>query len=316
MLFLSPPLRKCLLSTFVFAACYLPGSNCPLPARVVRADETVSRAAPRVSPTPTPSPSPVVPQLQPRKPNAFRRVLNFLKCNRDKYLKEQELFRTGPQLPGTHDANGFSIVALVKGAWPVVVSYKLELQSSVIITVEVKDVEPLVEKLAGTGRSEERMLTLPARFGNEPQAALISIKASPDDAKDKRSADFRLYALGMGDDAVGSVSIDLTVHPDKINTARKEMLNYDFESRKKFDDVRAEFWRPKISQGKRKTTRVASVELGAIRQAEKKSSQWDGRKSVGRDRGFSLGRHELDLNARVRGAWLIVWSGDSPITVE
>jgi len=178
------------------------------------------------------------------------------------------------------------------------------------------NVETFFQKLEGTGSQKEMMFTIPARFGKTPQAALISIKAIPDDPREKKPVDFQLYAMGMGDEAVGSVPINASYQPNAINTAKRDRLNYSLDSEKAYDDVRAEFWRVKTKKGRRSQEPVYAMELGAIREGDRKAGQWDGR-NTRNGGGFSIGVHEFHLNARVRGAWLSVWLRRAPpIIVE
>lgn len=294
--------RTTLLCSFVLSACFLAFSQSALSLRCMPASKNELRKEPIASTTPTPSPS--LSEMKPQK-NVFRKLFHFLRCNRHKWIKEQELLKTGPQLPDSYNPSNFSFPALIKGGWPAVIVYELEIQSSVIITVEAKEVEPFVQELAGTGRQKEIIFRLPARFGEKPQAAVISIKAFPDNPRGKKP-DLRLYALGIGDEAVGSVAIEVK-HPGRINTAKGEKLTYDYRSEKFFNAVRADFWRGKISKGKRRSSIVDSIELGDLPDNVWKSSQWNGRrKSVGE---FSIGPHHLNLNARINTApWLLIWS--------
>ena len=302
--------RKSLLSIFFFTVCSLAFSQHALPTTFVPAHEPDSRPAPGVSPTPSPSP-----EWKPKKPGPLRRVfLHFLKCKLHQLAKEQELYETGPQLPHSYNTNDFSFAALVQGGWPGVVLYKLPTRSSLIIAVEVMNVETFFQKLEGTGSQQEVMFTIPARFGKKPQAALISIKAIPDNPREKDPLDFQLYAMGMGDEAVGSVPIDLEVTPPgRINTARGEILAFDFRSSKFFNAVQSIFWLHKVSK-EYNSYYVGSQVLGVLPPAITWTTRhWDGRTKQGR---FSIGRHHMTLSSRTNNGPWIFRRSTAPFFVE
>jgi hypothetical protein len=141
-----------------------------------------------------------------------KRILNFLACNKAKESEERRLFRRGPQLlfPDVYNESDFSIVALVKGNWGVAVEYELEPRSNASITFTVKDVEPFTQALPAdnvlsapqttqvAARRRKLFFILPRRFGEKPQAALISLRAVIDDPIGKVPADFQLDALALG----------------------------------------------------------------------------------------------------------------------
>lgn len=289
------------LALFVLAACFLTFSQFTPQTRAQQTQGSATRQEPPVSPTP---------QQPPKKGRStLRKILGFLKCNRDKERKEQELYRTGAQLPRSFNMSDFSFTAFAKGGWPMVADYELEKGGSGTITIEVKDVQPFVQPLIATGQRQETMFTLPDRFGNKPQAARITIKA----VAAGQPAGLNIYALGAGDKAVGSVTIDeINFQPGRINTSRGERVGYSFHSRNDYINVSAEFWIGKFSGRALVTTLVYTNKLGSIRRDGRRSRQWDGKKSVGR--GFSIGAHQLHLNARTGNAdWLLVWSGRAVI---
>jgi hypothetical protein len=150
--------------------------------------------------SPTPQPSPVLSALTPAKVSTLGKLLKFLKCERAKRTKEQELSLTGPQFPHNYDDNDFSIVALVQGEWEVDVEYELELEGNAVITFTIiggKDFS--VELPTGAGGVAEKLaFVLPAWFGAKPQPALISFKALGDGPNGLVPADFQLKALGIG----------------------------------------------------------------------------------------------------------------------
>jgi hypothetical protein len=314
---LSPKVRI-LLSLFVLFSCFLTISQSALRTKVVQARE---RAEPQeAAAPPQASATPLAQPANQKSRSTWRRIFDYLKCEPAKREMEQRLFSTGPLLPGSYNMSDFSFPALVKGKWPVVIVYELESESKAVMRIEVKDVTPpFVQEFAATGRGQrlEMNFTLPERFGDKPQAARIGFRATTNaDPLGKKLAYFRIVDLGMGDEAVGSVPIDVSYQPNRINTSRKEPLNYSYDSRKPYDDVRADFWRVKIVKGVRRPALVSSAELGALRAAEPRSNQWYGRRNRGKGPEFSLGQHEFHLNARVRGAWILAWSADDPILVE
>ncbi len=298
------------LALFVLAACFLALSQFAL-----RVQAGIAAQEQGVSPSPQPSASPSSAPKAAKGRSTLRKILGFLKCNRHKELKERELYRTGAQLPRSFNMSDFSFTAFVKGNWPVVVNFELEARSSATITFEVKDVQPFIQELTatGTGQPREVLFNLPERFGDKPQAALITIKAVNTSQGAGQLASFRLYAFGAGPQAVGSVTIDeVDFQPGRINTRKGEQVGYSFHSRNDYIDVSAEFWIGKAVRRALGMSLVYAKKLGPIRRDGRRSRQWDGKKSVGR--GFSIGAHQLHLNARTGSAdWLLVWSGRAVI---
>jgi hypothetical protein len=210
--------RQFLLILLILSACFLftPQSVLTRAARV-QVREVLAQE-PGVSPTPEPSPS-----TPPRRKSSSlkrlgRRVLDFLSCNPANKRKTQELSRNGPQFPADYEMSDFSIEALVKGSWAVTIEYELEPDSTVSITFTAKDVEPFSQTFstqdAGpnqpnvltTGGPQKRDFQLPERFGEKPQAALISFRALADGPNGKRPANFQLNSLGIGDQPPDSTS--------------------------------------------------------------------------------------------------------------
>lgn len=214
---LSRQLRPTLL---VLAACFLLTPQIVRP-RAARAQTRVGvpQEKPRVSPTPQPSPSTTPQRKSSKLKKIGQKILGFLACQADKRKKEQELSRWGMQFPAVYNESDFSIVALVKGGWAVVIEYESEQRNTASVTFTVKDVAPFTQPLpvkdAGPNQPSAQdarvantmVFRLPERFGTTPQAALISFRALTDGPTGKVPGSFQLNAMGIGDRALESASI-------------------------------------------------------------------------------------------------------------
>lgn len=197
-----------LLFFMVLFACLLTISQRASNVRAAQNQDGPNLPAAHVSPTPQPSPSPAPQWKKKTAGTTLRRIFHFLACNAAKQTKEQELFQTGMQFPAQYDSSEFSIIALVKQNWAVNLEYELAPGATATITFTVKDIEPFSQTLPARvigpgpanslpGESQISAFRLPERFGEKPQAALISLRAIA--GARGTPAGFHFYALGIGD---------------------------------------------------------------------------------------------------------------------
>jgi hypothetical protein len=220
-------LPRGLLLLILIAFAFLPVLSRSTPdTNFAHAESVTTLQQPAASPTPMSNPLPA--QLRPKEISALRRVFDFLKCNAAKLTKEQELYRSGPQFPLNYDDNDFSFVALVKGKWDVTIEYQLDLESTAYITFVVKDAKPFSQELysapndlnSKVGGIHRVNFQLPEEFGDKPQPALISFKATVDESQGKVLAGFQLYSLGIGNRFTFSPQPKSISRPDTEFTVR------------------------------------------------------------------------------------------------
>ncbi len=85
---------------------------------------------------------------------------------------------------------------------------------------------------------------LPKDFGTKIQIAVLQVRAvAPGNGTAGTNAPaLRIYGMGGGENAVGSVAIDqLTFQPAAIHPKAKEVATYGFHAHSAFNSVRAEF---------------------------------------------------------------------------
>jgi hypothetical protein len=168
---------------------------------------------------------------------------------------EKILTEKGPQFPLVFNMSSFQVVGFAKGNWPMVLDYELLPGTLGLVTVTSEGIEPYYYRLDPQlpGRQLIR-LQLPARFGNPPRIGTYSVGAFADAAGELQPAMFRVYGIGAGERAVGSIALeDLKFGPPEIFPQRKDRDNkasYSFHPKNPFDKFTAEFVRVGLSGGR------------------------------------------------------------------
>jgi len=232
-----------------------------------------------------------------------------------------EWARRGPELAPQFNSSAFALRAAVRGGWPLVIDYahggpgQVELQISVRGSGEVLTF-PL-PRLDG-GRHIIRF-QLPPWLGDDIGDAIIAVTARGGSAGTETLPDFRIFGLGAGPEAVGSVAIDrLSFGPPGIHVSQREAARYRFFSRSDFDSLSVEFFRVTDAGDGSRHQFVAQQLLGeGVRPDHwvglNEVRQWDGRGAADR---ASLGRHRLQVRAwDADGDWVCAWS-DSFVNVD
>ena len=191
------------------------------------------------------------------------------------------LDKEGPQFPDVYNMSDFSIEAYAKGNWPMVIDFELEQQSVVLLTIMMEGVEPFYYHLNGNtlARHQEK-LTIPTRFGDAAKPATYSIRGLSAVVGEAKPVFLRLFGIGAGPKAVGSLKIDeLRFQPGKIRPQQKEKASFSFHSHEDFTKAEAEFWQVgRIANGPIIPRRVDVEKIkNIVRRDERVSSSWQGK---------------------------------------
>jgi hypothetical protein len=211
------------------------------------------------------------------------------------------LDKEGPQFPDAYNMSDFSIEAYAKGNWPMVIDFELEQRSVVLVTIIMEGVEPFYYYLNGNAlaRHQEK-LTIPERFGNTAKPATYSIRGLSANFGEAKPVYLRLFGIGAGPKAVGSLKIDeLRFQPGKIRPQQKEKASFSFHSHEDFTKAEAEFWQVgRIANGPIIPRRVDVERIrNIVRRDERVSSSWQG-KANGKP---VTGQFQLQVCAWVEG---------------
>ena len=147
----------------------------------------------------------------------------------------------GPQFPDLLHESAFHVTGFVHGGWPLVVDYEPSVGSYVVLSVTNPDVPPFSAVLpAAQGRRRLLVLRIPSSFGDGLRIANFSIESTASQ-RDRTLSYLRIYGIGCGPRAVGSVAIDQLRFGPQIITSSRPETQLSFHSHTKFDRVRSEF---------------------------------------------------------------------------
>jgi hypothetical protein len=244
----------------------------------------------------------------------------------------------GPEVPKELDMSGFSIKGLARPGWPVVLDYVLNGPGGVEVTV-AGDHHSTFSCIM-TGRLSQRgfqIFNLPTGFGDESSSAQgtpapigycperVMTMGQPPSGKlqianyritavNPRGStgpppQLRIFGLGAGEKAVGSVAIDqLTFQPPSIHPAAHEVADFGFHAHSDFDGVRAEFVFTTLnsSNGHILLQLDQEQKLDPIPEGERGRGTWNG--------NGKPGEHMLQVRAwrgfKNGGDWVVAWSPD------
>jgi len=211
------------------------------------------------------------------------------------------LDKEGPQFPDVYNMSDFSIEAYAKGNWPMVIDFELEQQSDVLLTIAMEGVEPFYFHLNGNNLSRhQEKLVIPARFGETARPATYSIRGLSAVTGEVKPVYLRLFGIGAGNRAVGSLKIDqLRFQPGVIRPQQKERASYSFHSHEDFTKAEAEFWQVgRFPRGPIIPRRVDVEKIkNVVRRDELVSSYW-----LGKGQGKSVtGQFQIQVCAWVEG---------------
>jgi len=223
-----------------------------------------------------------------------------------------DLLENGPRLPTLFNTSAFAIRGLVRGGWPIVVDYETRSRGAVKLQVSASGTDIITFDLTkfGPGRHELKFF-LPSQLGGRLKPGLVALFATTPNGTGTLP-DFRVYGVGVGPKAVGSVGIDqLAFDPSSIRTGRSQTAGYRFYSRSEFPHVAVEFFRVTGRRDGRANERVDSDTLrGGVRRNQWVDDPdryyWDGVDRFGR---VSQGDHTLQVRAWAgSGDWVGAWS--------
>lgn len=239
-----------------------------------------------------------------------------------KFLSQlaKTLAKTGPVFGPALVMNKFSVQGFVKGNWPMVIHYSLEADSTAEVMIKTKNKKLAAPIRLESTNGQRRLLEtrLPEAFGKKPDAGEVSIQAFKNGPGPRKPAEFFLYGLGMGDNAVGSMVIEkLRFQPRSIHPKLNEKALYGFYSKSDFNKASAEFWLQTYSPERGFSSRVvAREEIKGVVRLQSVERYWDGKTSKGK---ISLGDHQFFLigwRSRENGGDWVFAAEEQVVTVE
>lgn len=242
----------------------------------------------------------------------------------------------GPEVPKQLDMSGFTIKGLARPGWPVVVDYVLNGSGSVQINVTGDDHSEYTCILPGRDRRRGfQIFNLPANFGKsagaqqsqlpggacpprvmhpgqpegKQQIAVYKITAVPPAGSSAAAPQLRIFGLGAGENAVGSVAIDqLTFQPPTVHAEAKEQANFGFHAHSAFDGERAGFIFTTLYNGHLLVQQDQEQSVQPVPENQYAQGTW---KYKGQPKP---GEHMLQVRAwrglQNGGDWVVAWSPD------
>ena len=227
---------------------------------------------------------------------------------------EAKLSREGPKVPDQFNMSGLTIGAFCQGNWPVVVDYYLNPGAVVLVTVETQGVPPVTYRIAATGSRRLAIFRLPPTFPSKPTPGMYSIRALTTGAGMATPVYVRLFGVGAGERAVGSVAIDqVQFGPDVIHPKQKQEANYAFHAHTDFDRVRAEFMKAVMAQGQLIAKLEDHDDIDGVQRETTPTRRWNGKKATPGDHILQVRAWESALN---KSNWVIAWSADQVFVEE
>lgn len=221
------------------------------------------------------------------------------------------LSRQGPEFATAFNMSAFMIRGPVKGGWPLVIDYEHGGPGQVQLQVSARGASHVYNyplPPLGAGRHIIQ-LKLHPDLGSQLRPAVIAVTAR---AGEQTLSGFRVYGLGVGPEAVGSVAIDqLQFRPPSIRVSRGETAAYRFHSGSDFDSIAIEFLQlEQAGDGSRHSFVARQFLEEGVRQDHwvglNESRVWDGRDKSDK---ASVGTHRLQVRAwDTDGDWVCAWS--------
>jgi hypothetical protein len=227
---------------------------------------------------------------------------------------ESRLLREGPKLPDQFSMSGFSIGGFCQGDWPVVLDYVLNPGGFLLITVETDGVPAFNYRIQTTGSRQQEIFRLPAYFPQKPTPGMYTIRAFDSGTGAATPVFLRLFGVGAGVRAVGSVAIDqVRFGPDTIRPRQRQAASYTFHAHTDFDRVRAEFMKAVTVGGQLISKIEDHDDLDGVRHETTPTRPWSGQKATPGDHILQVRAWESTLN---KSNWVIAWSTDQVLVEE
>jgi hypothetical protein len=231
-----------------------------------------------------------------------------IECGEEKsVISAERLSADGPGIPKVIDMNGFTVQGLVGPSWPVVFDFAVGSAGAAHLDIITKK---RIYELTIPNEPNRRgyaIVRLPADFVNKPETAIFQIQAIAPvgSAKNATVPRMRVFGLGAGEKAVGSVAIDqLQFQPGSIHT--KESATYSFHAHSSFNGVRAEFVLTELRNGHVVVEKDQEAKLPPVPQDESPRQTWVAKGKTG--------EHMLEIRAwrglENGGDWVVAWSPD------
>jgi len=230
-----------------------------------------------------------------------------------------QVLRDGPKFPPRYNTSAFAVIGGARAGWPVVLDFEWQGPGYIWLRVRGRGTDLYTYALHPLGAGRKLVqLQLPEELGETLRPILVTVMATEDAKATVPLPDFRLYALGCGPQAVGSVTINqLQFGPADIAVAREEEARYRFRTSSAFDRVAVEFVRVPDSRDGEHQELVGSALLPTGTRpgdviGRDPPRTWDGRNQ---QREVSAGDHRLRVRGwRTSGDWVGALS-DSTVRV-
>jgi hypothetical protein len=224
---------------------------------------------------------------------------------------EKMLSEQGPQAAPNFSMSDLSIVAFCKGGWPMVLDYEIRQPGLYLVTVAAESTPPYSYILDGTQTGRHQLiLQIPTRFGTQTRVGTYTVQAINGQPGEVTPLYLRVFGIGAGSRAVGSVAIDqLRFSPPDLRPQDRQNAIYGFHSHADFERVTAEFERVGLLNGSIVTELEDKQDLkdAVRRDTTVDNKQWDPRKA-----GAKPGQHMLQVRAwytlKSGGDWVMAWS--------
>lgn len=197
--------------------------------------------------------------------------------------------------------------AVVRGGWPFVVAYELEQPGHLRLTITPKSGAVTSYRIpevgiAPAGSRREDVVRLSKDLGKAIQEGNLSLRAYAGDSEGQ-PVPFKIYGLGAGDEAVGSMTVvNVRFLPSEIDAKHGQPAKYSFEVLRSFNQARVEIDRLDDSTGA--PTRIFSTDVKPTPiRGRVSTGPWDGRDDKNKK---SAGLHRLQVYAWFgpdKGAW-------------
>lgn len=225
----------------------------------------------------------------------------------------------GPQVPKELNMSSFAIKGIVGPHWPVVVDFMLDSPGSAQIDIIAADKHHIRATMPNLpNRRAYGIFRLPDDFGSKLQVAVFQVHSVPaatgaasvspgTSGTSTVSPALRVYGIGAGERAVGSVAIDqLTFQPPTIHPKSKEVATFGFHAHSAFNGVRAEFIFTTLYNGQILVQQDQEQKLAPVPEGERANGTWEGKGKAG--------QHMLQVRAwrglENGGDWVVAWSPD------
>ena len=228
--------------------------------------------------------------------------------------QDHELARNGPQMPKQFSMSGMSFEAFCQGNWPIGLDFILNNGAELVVTIKIPNGPAYVYRNQVTGRRVQARFLVPPNFPLKPTPGIYTISAISTRPGPPATAFVRLFGVGAGVRAVGSLAID-QVHfgPQRIRPKKKEQASYTFHTHTDFDRVRAEFLKSVTAGGEMVSKLEDEDNVDRVVRETTRNGLWNGKKG-------SPGEHVIQLrgweSALDKANWVIGWSSDQVVIEE